>query len=154
MAYTPSKETIRLTSSYLVATATVQFSSSAKMKIEYKNGKTFEGTFDEWKADDDQRRQLFYLKTVVIGRKAKKIQCFLTPANDEEAALATHFIDGLDLGKFPKGNSQQVGRDHVTELNKLWTRVFPKSKSFTCGLVDRDEDKLKAKPRVTTNVPK
>ena len=150
MAYTPSKETIRLTSSYLVATASVTFESSAKMKVTYKDGTTFDGTFNEWKADPAQRKRLFDLKTVVIGRKAKKIQAFLTPANEEEAALATHLTEGLSLGKFPKGNSQQVGRDHVTALNRLWTRVFPGSTSYTTGLVDREDSK---KEPVETNVP-
>lgn len=150
MAYTPSKETIRLTSSYLVATASVQFDSSAKMKVTYKDGTTFDGTFTEWKADPAQRKRLFDLKTVVVGRKAKKVQAFITPANEEEKALVSYLTEGLTLGKFPKGNSQQVGRDHVTAMNRLWTRVFPDSESYKLGLVDRDDSK---KEPVETNVP-
>ena len=150
MAYTPSNQTIRLTSSYLVATATVQFSSSAKMKIEYKNGTTFEGTFDEWKADSVERNKFEYLKTVVVGRKAKKVQAFITPANKEEVALVSYLTEGLALGKFPKGNSQQVSRNEVKAMNRLWTRVFPGSKSFSLGLVDREDSE---RDPGETNVP-
>jgi hypothetical protein len=150
MAFKPSNNTIELTADYVVATSLVQFTSSAKMKITYKNGSTFEGTFDEWKKDDDQRRQLFYLKTVVVGRKAKKVQAFMTPATDSERSWLTDKVDGLK-NRFPLGCSQQVGRDSVTAFQRLFKGVFPDSKSYTLGLVDRGEDKPKAK--VTTNVP-
>ena len=149
MAYTPSNQTIRLAADYMRATATVQFTSSAKMKVEYKDGKSYEGTFDAWKADPAERKKLFLLKSVVVGRKAKKVQAFVTPVDDKERAWLVDQIDGLTR-KFPAGNSQMVGRDDVVAFNKLFTGVFPGSESIKLGLVDRDDSK---KEPVETNVP-
>jgi len=149
MAYTPSNQTIRLAADYMRATATVQFTSSAKMKVEYKDGKSYEGTFDAWKADPAERKKFFMLKSITVGRKSKKVQAFLTPANDSEAVWLVNQVDGLER-KCPVGMSQMVGRDDVVAFNKLFTGVFPGSESFKLGLVDRDDSK---KEPVETNVP-
>ena len=149
MAFKPSTEPIRLAADYMRATTLVQFTSSAKMKIEYKDGKTYEGTFDAWKADPAARKKLFLLKSVVVGRKAKKVQAFVTAVDDKERAWLVDQIDGLTR-KFPAGNSQMVGRDDVTAFNRLFTSIFPDSKSYKLGLIDREDSK---KEPVETNVP-
>lgn len=149
MAFTPSNNTIELTADYVVATSLVQFTSSAKMKITYKDGTFFEGTFDAWKADPASRKKFFTLQSVVIGRKAKKVQAFVTPTTDSERSWLTDKVDGLK-NRFPLGCSQQIGRDSVTAFNRLFKGVFPDSGSYTLGLVDREDSDRKP---VETNVP-